>query len=78
MIAQVLTAGGQNGLLSGNIGFPASQVAQTASSKDMLVMELSSFQLMGIEDFHPQETPSVEKIWSGFGSSQHIEKGPLV
>ena len=54
MIAQVLTAGGQNGLLSGNIGFPASQVAQTASSKDTLVMELSSFQLMGIEDFHPQ------------------------
>ena len=54
MIAQVLTAGGQNGLLSGNIGFPASQVAQTASSKDTLVMELSSFQLMGIETFHPQ------------------------
>lgn len=54
MIAQVLTAAGQNGLLSGNIGFPASQVAQTASSKDTLVMELSSFQLMGIEAFHPQ------------------------
>ena len=54
MLAQVLTAGGQNGLLSGNIGFPASQVAQTASSKDTLVMELSSFQLMGIEAFHPQ------------------------
>ena len=54
MIAQALTAGGQNGLLSGNIGYPASQVAQTASSKDTLVMELSSFQLMGIEDFHPQ------------------------
>ncbi|WP_061593708.1 UDP-N-acetylmuramoyl-L-alanine--D-glutamate ligase [Streptococcus gordonii] len=54
MIEQVLTAGGQNGLLSGNIGFPASQVAQTASSKDTLVMELSSFQLMGIEAFHPQ------------------------
>ena len=54
MIAQVLKAGGQNGLLSGNIGFPASQVAQTASSKDTLVMELSSFQLMGIEAFHPQ------------------------
>ena len=54
MIAQVLTAGGQSGLLSGNIGFPASQVAQTASRKDTLVMELSSFQLMGIEAFHPQ------------------------
>ena len=54
MIAQVLTAGGQNGLLSGNIGFPASQVAQSACGKDTLVMELSSFQLMGIEAFHPQ------------------------
>ncbi|MGT2845764.1 UDP-N-acetylmuramoyl-L-alanine--D-glutamate ligase [Streptococcus massiliensis] len=54
MIAEVLTAGGQNGLLSGNIGFPASQVAQTATEQDTLVMELSSFQLMGIEAFHPQ------------------------
>ena len=54
MIAEVLNAGGQKGLLSGNIGFPASQVAQTATDRDTLVMELSSFQLMGIEDFHPQ------------------------
>lgn len=54
MISEVLTAGGQNGLLSGNIGFPASQVAQGASSQDTLVMELSSFQLMGIEAFHPK------------------------
>lgn len=53
MIADVLNAAGQNGLLSGNIGFPASQVAQTASSSDLLVMELSSFQLMGVEAFHP-------------------------
>ncbi|WP_330944825.1 UDP-N-acetylmuramoyl-L-alanine--D-glutamate ligase [Streptococcus anginosus] len=54
MIAEVLTAGGQNGLLSGNIGFPASQVATTATQNDTLVMELSSFQLMGIETFHPE------------------------
>ena len=54
MIAEVLTAGGQNGLLSGNIGFPASQVAQDAGEPDTLVMELSSFQLMGIEAFHPE------------------------
>lgn len=54
MIAEVLTAGGQNGLLSGNIGFPASQVAQDAGETDTLVMELSSFQLMGIEAFHPE------------------------
>ena len=54
MIAEVLTVGGQNGLLSGNIGFPASQVATTATKNDTLVMELSSFQLMGIETFHPE------------------------
>ena len=54
MIAEVLTAGGQSGLLSGNIGFPASQVATTATKNDTLVMELSSFQLMGIETFHPK------------------------
>ncbi len=54
MIAEVLTAGRQNGLLSGNIGFPASQVAQDAGKTDTLVMELSSFQLMGIEAFHPE------------------------
>ena len=54
MIGEVLTAAGQGGLLSGNIGFPASQVAQTATEKDVLVMELSSFQLMGIEAFRPE------------------------
>ncbi|MCP9056358.1 UDP-N-acetylmuramoyl-L-alanine--D-glutamate ligase [Streptococcus infantis] len=54
MIGEVLTAAGQNGLLSGNIGYPASQVAQTATDKDTLVMELSSFQLMGIQEFHPE------------------------
>ena len=43
MIGEVLTAAGQGGLLSGNIGFPASQVAQTATDKEVLVMELSSF-----------------------------------
>ena len=54
MIGEVLTAAGQHGLLSGNIGYPASQVAQTVSDKDTLVMELSSFQLMGIQEFHPE------------------------
>ena len=34
--------------------FPASQVAQTATEKEVLVMELSSFQLMGIEAFRPK------------------------
>lgn len=53
MIADVLNAGGQSSLLSGNIGFPASEVVQEAKATDTLVMELSSFQLMGVDAFHP-------------------------
>ena len=39
--------------LAGNIGYPASSVAQEAMVDDLMVMELSSFQLMGISKFHP-------------------------
>jgi UDP-N-acetylmuramoylalanine--D-glutamate ligase len=53
LIAEILNANGQSAKLSGNIGFPASDVAAHATTDDTLVMELSSFQLMGIETFHP-------------------------
>lgn len=39
--------------LAGNIGFPASEVASQASFDDDIVMELSSFQLMGTNEFKP-------------------------
>lgn len=56
MIAEVLNAEMAHGVarLSGNIGFAASTVAQEAKPEDVLVMELSSFQLMGIQQFHPK------------------------
>ncbi|QSE76248.1 UDP-N-acetylmuramoyl-L-alanine--D-glutamate ligase [Lactococcus taiwanensis] len=54
LIADMLNADGQSAKLSGNIGFPASEVADKAVSTDTLVMELSSFQLMGIETFRPK------------------------
>lgn len=53
MIAEVFNSAGQSGLLSGNIGFPASEVAMTATAQDTLIMELSSFQLMGVENYRP-------------------------
>lgn len=53
MIADVFNHAGKSGLLSGNIGFPASEVAVNATAGDTLIMELSSFQLMGVETFHP-------------------------
>ncbi|PRO65315.1 UDP-N-acetylmuramoyl-L-alanine--D-glutamate ligase [Alkalicoccus urumqiensis] len=39
--------------LAGNIGFPASEVVRSSGTTDALVMELSSFQLMGTDTFHP-------------------------
>ncbi|HEL1587141.1 TPA: UDP-N-acetylmuramoyl-L-alanine--D-glutamate ligase [Streptococcus suis] len=54
MIAEVLNAGGQSAKLCGNIGYPASEVVQEARDTDCLVMELSSFQLMGTESFLPK------------------------
>lgn len=42
-----------NSLLAGNIGFPASMVASKALPEQYITMELSSFQLMGIDTFHP-------------------------
>ena len=55
MIANVLNQERKLGQarLAGNIGFPASNVASQAQKEDVLVMELSSFQLKGIEKFHP-------------------------
>lgn len=53
MIAEVLNAGYKPAKLCGNIGYPASSVAQAATTEDTLVMELSSFQLMGTKSFRP-------------------------
>lgn len=56
MIGMLLNADRESGTarLAGNIGYPASTIAQEAKTDDDIVMELSSFQLMGIENFHPQ------------------------
>jgi UDP-N-acetylmuramoylalanine--D-glutamate ligase len=40
-------------LLAGNIGIPASDVAIKARQDQIITMELSSFQLMDIQRFHP-------------------------
>ncbi|WP_155964113.1 UDP-N-acetylmuramoyl-L-alanine--D-glutamate ligase [Streptococcus ruminantium] len=53
MIAEVLNAGDKPAKLCGNIGYPASSIAQAATTEDTLVMELSSFQLMGTRSFRP-------------------------
>ena len=55
MIAELLNAERSKGqaYVAGNIGTPASLVAQKATSDDEIIMELSSFQLMGITELKP-------------------------
>ncbi|MCZ0717712.1 UDP-N-acetylmuramoyl-L-alanine--D-glutamate ligase [Aerococcus kribbianus] len=42
-----------NVYLAGNIGVPSLDVAMTAETNDRIVLELSSFQLQGSQDFRP-------------------------
>ncbi|MBS7577574.1 MULTISPECIES: UDP-N-acetylmuramoyl-L-alanine--D-glutamate ligase [unclassified Enterococcus] len=53
MIGEIINASGRIGALAGNIGFPASIVAENVKSDEYMVTELSSFQLMGIQKFRP-------------------------
>ncbi len=54
LIADILNADGQTAKLAGNIGYPASTVASETVSTDTIVMETSSFQLMGVDQFRPK------------------------
>ncbi|MCP3761909.1 UDP-N-acetylmuramoyl-L-alanine--D-glutamate ligase [Domibacillus sp. A3M-37] len=53
LIDEMMKKGGKGTVLAGNIGEVASEVVQHATPKDHVVIELSSFQLMGIQEFRP-------------------------
>ncbi|MCL1990874.1 MAG: UDP-N-acetylmuramoyl-L-alanine--D-glutamate ligase [Defluviitaleaceae bacterium] len=53
LIHEMMQESGIKSKLAGNIGFVSSVVAKDAKADEVLVTELSSFQLMGIEDFRP-------------------------
>lgn len=54
LIYEMLKESNLNPLIAGNIGEVASVVAQQATKDQVLVTELSSFQLMGIDTFNPK------------------------
>ena len=53
LIHEMMQQDGVKSKLAGNIGFVSSLVAKDAKEDEVLVTELSSFQLMGICDFRP-------------------------
>ncbi|WP_137789738.1 UDP-N-acetylmuramoyl-L-alanine--D-glutamate ligase [Bacillus sp. E(2018)] len=54
LIGDMLRNSGKTPIVAGNIGTVFSEVAAESTEKDILVAELSSFQLMGTELFKPQ------------------------
>jgi UDP-N-acetylmuramoylalanine--D-glutamate ligase len=53
LIYEMLKEGGKHPLIAGNIGTVACEVAQQATNENIIVMELSSFQLLGTITFKP-------------------------
>ncbi|HKQ32491.1 MAG TPA: UDP-N-acetylmuramoyl-L-alanine--D-glutamate ligase [Thermodesulfobacteriota bacterium] len=53
LIARILEKNGRKVFLGANIGTPLIQIADDCGRYDILVLELSSFQLQGIESFRP-------------------------
>lgn len=54
LVFEMLEKGEKLPLIAGNIGTVASSVAQNATEENTVVIELSSFQLMGIKQFNPK------------------------
>ncbi len=54
LVYEMLKNGEKQPLIAGNIGTVASGVAQKATAANTIVIELSSFQLMGIDTFNPK------------------------
>ncbi|WP_017379353.1 UDP-N-acetylmuramoyl-L-alanine--D-glutamate ligase [Paenisporosarcina sp. TG-14] len=54
LLFHMLNQGGQKPLIAGNIGTVACKVAEDAQADQVIVTELSSFQLMGINKFQPK------------------------
>ncbi|MGC9003130.1 MAG: UDP-N-acetylmuramoyl-L-alanine--D-glutamate ligase [bacterium] len=53
LIAHILQAGGKKAILAGNIGIPFISIAPSTTPEDIVVLEVSSFQLEWIEEFRP-------------------------
>lgn len=54
LLYHMLSIGNENPLIAGNIGTVACSVAEKATEENIIVLEASSFQLMGTDQFRPK------------------------
>lgn len=72
LISQMLNACGQNTVACGNIGKPLVEAARERDDLDVLTVEVSSFQLETIRDFHPEIS-----VWLNF-APDHLDRYPSI
>ena len=68
LLAQMLNACGQRSIACGNIGKPLSEVAREERPFNVLTVEVSSFQLEAISNFHPSIS-----LWLNF-APDHLDR----
>jgi UDP-N-acetylmuramoylalanine--D-glutamate ligase len=54
MIGEILRAAGRRAIVCGNVGLPLCAVVRDLGPGDFFVLEISSFQLETVSDFHPE------------------------
>jgi UDP-N-acetylmuramoylalanine--D-glutamate ligase len=72
LIAQMLNVCGQRTVACGNIGKPLVEAARESDDLDVLTVEVSSFQLETIRQFHPQIS-----VWLNF-APDHLDRYPSI
>lgn len=72
LTTRILNQCGVRAMACGNIGIPFSEAVQSSGSLDVMVVEVSSFQLETIVDFHPAVS-----AWLNF-SPNHLDRYPGV
>ncbi len=72
LISQMLNACGQRTVACGNIGKPLVEAARERDDLDVLTVEVSSFQLETIRDFHPEIS-----VWLNF-APDHLDRYPSI
>ena len=72
LIAQMLNACGQSTMACGNIGKPLVEAAREGEDLAVLTVEVSSFQLETIREFHPEVA-----VWLNF-APDHLDRYPSI
>ncbi|MBA3830939.1 MAG: UDP-N-acetylmuramoyl-L-alanine--D-glutamate ligase [Chthoniobacterales bacterium] len=72
LISQMLNACGQRTVACGNIGKPLVEAARERDDLDVLTVEVSSFQLETIREFHPEIS-----VWLNF-APDHLDRYPSI